>query len=664
MSLTLQTVAQALGGEVSNGQVTAPGPGHSAGDRSLSVKLDATAPDGFLVHSFAGDDPIGAKDFVRSRLGLPAFKARTRGYQVKSPQLVRSAIMAVVAGQSHETKPRGGIIATYDYTDTDGALLYQCARYEPKDFRQRRPDGNGGWMWNLGERRVVYRWPELIKFPDATVFICEGEKDADRVASLGHCASCVAGGRWMPECIAALAGRDCIILEDNDDAGRKKSAEAAQALQGTAKTIRIVALPNLPDKGDVSDWLEVDPRRAEQLVAVCLAVPEWEPELAPVIPAPANLGSWRFHADVTPPPPRWLVKQILPETGVAIMSGQWGTFKTTVALDLSVCVMALPLFAGKYRIKRRGAVLYLALEGGGTLPARLAAIAGHYNVTGVLPFAWRSNCPPLMDANAANVLSKLADEAAAELKRNFDLPVSLIWVDTLITAAGHESGGDNDTAASQKMMKVLRALSDHTGALVVGIDHFGKVVETGTRGSSAKEADADAVLALLGDRELSGGIKNSRAAMRKQRDGLSGFEIPFTPRIVETGTDEDGEPITAAVIDWQAARKTNEQDKTGWTKSLRVFQRVLTTTLASIGKDVRPFADGPMVCACDVEAVRKEFYLQYPADGTEAQKSDARRKAFKRYITSAVSSELVCVRDLGGEQLVWLTKADTANAAN
>ena len=68
---SLQTVARALGGEINNGQILAPGPDHSAADRSLSVKIDSAAPDGFLTHSFSGDDPVTCRDYVRERLGLP-----------------------------------------------------------------------------------------------------------------------------------------------------------------------------------------------------------------------------------------------------------------------------------------------------------------------------------------------------------------------------------------------------------------------------------------------------------------------------------------------------------------------------------------------------------------------------------------------------------------
>src|SRR5262249_11836072 len=159
---------------------------------------------------------------------------------------------ALAAIKTASPKPNGKIIATYDYTDEQGELLYQVCRLEPKSFRQRRPDGKGGWIWSVKDcRSALYRLPELLKYPDATVFVCEGEKDADRVASLGHCATAVACGNWTDDCVTSLAGRDVFILEDNDDAGREKSLKAARALHGVAQSLRVVRLPGLPEKGDV-----------------------------------------------------------------------------------------------------------------------------------------------------------------------------------------------------------------------------------------------------------------------------------------------------------------------------------------------------------------------------------------------------------------------------
>jgi hypothetical protein len=77
--LNKHVVARALGGEASGDQISCPGPGHSAKDRSLSVKIDPDAADGFVVNSFVSDDPSACRDYVRAKLGLAPFKSRKRG---------------------------------------------------------------------------------------------------------------------------------------------------------------------------------------------------------------------------------------------------------------------------------------------------------------------------------------------------------------------------------------------------------------------------------------------------------------------------------------------------------------------------------------------------------------------------------------------------------
>ena len=143
-----------------------PGPGHSPQDRSLSIKLDRDAPDGFVTYSHAGDDALKCKDYVRAKIGLEEWKPSRPN------------------GSASDRK----IVATYDYVDEHAALLFQVARFDPKDFRQRRPDGNGGWIWSLGEaRRVLYRLPELLEAvaTEKTIFIAEGEKAVDALVELG-----------------------------------------------------------------------------------------------------------------------------------------------------------------------------------------------------------------------------------------------------------------------------------------------------------------------------------------------------------------------------------------------------------------------------------------------------------------------------------------------
>ena len=121
------------------------------------------------------------------------------------------------------------ISATYDYADADGKLLYQVVRYAPKSFLQRRPDGNDGWIWDLeGVKRVLYRLPELLAAPEHEVWIVEGEKDADRLASLGFIATTNAGGagKWRSEFSDLLRGRHVVVLPDNDETGRRHGEDS------------------------------------------------------------------------------------------------------------------------------------------------------------------------------------------------------------------------------------------------------------------------------------------------------------------------------------------------------------------------------------------------------------------------------------------------------
>lgn len=171
------------------------------------------------------------------------------------------------------------VVAQYDYRTPDGALDFQVVRLEPKDFRQRRPDPTlpDGWAWKSGNKDLVYRLPELLAAPaEAWVFVVEGEKDVDRLRALGLVATCNAGGagKWRPAHGKHLRGRRVAILPDNDDAGREHAVQVATSAEGLAAELRVVELPELPSKGDVSDWLAAG-GTAAQLVDLVDAAPRW-----------------------------------------------------------------------------------------------------------------------------------------------------------------------------------------------------------------------------------------------------------------------------------------------------------------------------------------------------------------------------------------------------
>jgi len=170
-------------------------------------------------------------------------------------------------------------VAVYDYRDENGALLYQVVRYDPKWFAYRRP-ARQGWCWSLGSVRLVpYRLPELLAAPPGEqIFIVEGEKDVENLRAIGLKATTNTGGggrgKWRRTYNKFLHGRDVVILPDNDDIGRTHSQDVAASLCGYAASIRIVELPGLPHKGDVSDWLAAGGTR-ETLLDLVAQQPEY-----------------------------------------------------------------------------------------------------------------------------------------------------------------------------------------------------------------------------------------------------------------------------------------------------------------------------------------------------------------------------------------------------
>jgi hypothetical protein len=172
-------------------------------------------------------------------------------------------------------KAKSQIVATYEYRDHDGVLRYQKVRTEDKKFFFQKPDTNGGWIKSAqqnggksvmdGVERLPYRLNELLGHNQ--VFVVEGEKDADRLWTLGLPATTNDTGasdktnkpKWTDALTAQLkqAGVTRVIcLPDNDDAGRAHMQAVAASCSKAGIEARIVELPGLPAKGDVSNYLD------------------------------------------------------------------------------------------------------------------------------------------------------------------------------------------------------------------------------------------------------------------------------------------------------------------------------------------------------------------------------------------------------------------------
>jgi 5S rRNA maturation endonuclease (ribonuclease M5) len=267
-----------------------------------------------------------------------------------------------------ETSKRGRITHTYRYVDEHGALLYEAVRYHPKDFRQRRPHGSG-WVWSMaGIRRVLYRLPELITAnAERTVFILEGEKDVDRARdAYGLLATCNTGGagKWRDEYNETLHGRHVAIIPDNDEAGENHAQQIAQSLHGIAASVKIVHLPNLPAKGDLSDW-HGDGDELDTLVErtpVYGSAPAEEAAASEPLFNPERARVTISRLDAPVEPPRFIVKGMFsPTVGVEIAPG--GTGKTSLNVSEGVhIILGRDLYG--HEVLRPGGILYVTQEDG------------------------------------------------------------------------------------------------------------------------------------------------------------------------------------------------------------------------------------------------------------------------------------------------------------
>jgi len=445
----------------------------------------------------------------------------------------------------HGTKPQNEaprrIVQSYGYTDEVGTLLFQAVRYDPKGFNQRRPTPNGTWLYSLGDvRRVLYRLPDVLAAVAAgrPVYVCEGEKDADALATLGLCATTapMGAGKWEPAYTEALCGAGVVLLPDNDTPGLNHARLVADALHGTAKRIRIVELPGLPDKGDVCDWLAAGNSKPA-LLELVKAAPDWTPEPLSFTPSSAGASAAvdpnlkqaaTTRAEVKPPKRKPIAERIVdladvaPPTELPLLFGQYllkghahwltgqtGLGKSTLLFNIA-CALAegTPLWGIDCQQTR---VLYCDMESGDM--GRAHKIERLYReaprVRGHLLFLRE----PV----------KLPDELPELLAFASERGVSLVIFDTARRCFSVKDENDN-AEVYNRVVPTLDALKA-AGVATLTLGHPSKNGNGSARGAGAQEDAGDVNLNLTMHRgEV--GDKDGVIALRVSKNRLLGLGIP------------------------------------------------------------------------------------------------------------------------------------------
>lgn len=373
-------------------------------------------------------------------------------------------------------------LVTYDYRDEAGALLFQSVRFPStaagkKDFRQRRPDGAGGWIWKLDDvRRVLYRLDKLRG--KQAVFIVEGEKDADRLWSMGLPATTNSGGagKWRDDYVDSLqsAGvtRVC-VLADNDPPGEAHARQVARSCHDAGLFVRLVCLPGLPAKGDVSDWLDAGHSKRD-LTEIVKHAPPFHASVTVAATPKLELTSL---ADLLAEPEEaigWLVEDRIPSGSLILVAGKPKAGKSTLTRALAYAVAAGVPWLG-YHVAS-GPVWYLAFED------KRSEVRRHFRMMGA---TGKEPLWVLVGEAPTDAMALLQARAKAETP-------ALIIVDTLQRLI-HAKDMSDYAEVTTKFAPLLK-LCRETGATLVVLHHANKYGE--------------GLDCILGSTALSGSVDN------------------------------------------------------------------------------------------------------------------------------------------------------------
>jgi AAA domain len=456
-----------------------------------------------------------------------------------------------------------GIIAAYDYRDKAGTLRFQVVRKLGKKFPQRRPAGNGDWIWNLdGVERIPYRLPELLQAAaHATVFVCEGEKDVEALRERGLIATTNPGGaskpepsrpyrgKWLPAYSHYLRGRKVVIIPDNDEPGEAHALDVARKLTGIASSIRILRLPELPPKGDVSDWLAAG-GTAEELERLAAKTPVSEPRRQKP-PGRAEPGAlhlrYGFEATV-PQPLGTIVEGLLHARSVTLFYGPPKSGKSFLVTNLALAVTATdqPDWMG-HSIIRPGPVLYVACEGHSGFWKRLDAEArerGWDCNTFPARFILATGRPMLIKVDERGLHyapdpSSIQNALANAAKRGFK-PVAIV-IDTVFRSFG--MGNVNASADMNVYLTCIASLTDDSYAVAL-VHH--EIKSGGTpAGSVSLIGGADNVVHVWRETETS---ERRFWQVEMAKDDAETEPRAFALEPVPVGQDTDGRPAVSCVI--------------------------------------------------------------------------------------------------------------------
>jgi 5S rRNA maturation endonuclease (ribonuclease M5) len=440
----------------------------------------------------------------------------------------------------YDDKPAKAKETVYDYTDKKGVLLYQVVRKSGKKFVQRRMVGDTPTYNLKGVRRTIFKLPAVLRAK--TVFIVEGERDVETLGKNNIVATCNSGGagKWEPSFNQYLSNIHVVILPDNDTPGRKHAKDVASGLLGIAKSIKIVELPDLPDKGDVTDYLKSHSK--EDLLEVVAEAPEYTGD-----DREKKVTIFNFDNEI-PPPVRWLIKKYIPWNSFMFIGAEQKSHKSFLSFEMAISVITGEPLLG-VKPNDTGDVLVYSVEGVTNQKTRLWGLCVGRGVE-------FSRITPHMHFIKERTLDFTLDDVIDEInayivKYGIKLVVIDPFVSTLI---------DLDENSASDVMKILsklqRITDENPDCCLLVIDHKNKShkdrsVGHGLRGTSAKAGQYSGMISL--EKTANDAIRKMRTDFR-DAPNWSNVGLKFITELPPLGVQEDIVALGRDPLDYLAFR--------------------------------------------------------------------------------------------------------------
>lgn len=454
-----------------------------------------------------------------------------------------------------EPKRKNGdtVVASYDYTDEVGRLLFQVVRAAGKNFWQRRPDPAGGWRNGLnGTRRVLYHLPNVICAVQAgqPVYVVEGEKDVHSVEAKGAAATCnpMGAGKWSDEYSDSLHGAHVLIVADKDPAGRRHATQIAASLDGKAATIRILEAKEGKDATDhlqaghtLDDLIPVDPTDSDPRPGGQKRSMTMRARTIRLTPA----------ASIKPRPVRWHWDGRIPVGEITLTPGKGGIGKSTFHTWAIAATTKGTLPGAHYGTPKRCLVATSEDSWAHTVVPRLIAAGAN------LDLVYRVQVVLIEGGETSLCLPADCDLLEEEI---ISLEAVLLSVDPLMSTISGSLDSHKDRDVRQAL-EPLHRLAERTGCVVLGNAHFNKGMSadamTLLTGSAAFGNVPRAVLGFVRDPEDQDGA----CIITQVKNNLGRLDLPSLRYLIEeavVNTEEGPARVGRLVMTGESERSVHD----------------------------------------------------------------------------------------------------------